>query len=196
MPDYGKGSAPTEDVILAGGNLEYNTVITGEISAGTWSSVGYTAKDAGGVLSVKAATFTDVKVTGLSDPVKRKAVGRDATFKANLVQMNMDNLAIVLGDTPAAVASGKYRGGKSVVGTTMRWRYTVPNDDAPTKDKRLYMYKARVEEAVEIPFADEKESQIALTLTLLEVTGGETPAIIDGGVALTGFRYQIEEGSF
>lgn len=196
MPDYGVGTTPTEDIILAGGNLEYNTTYTGEISAGTWSSVGYTAKEAGGVLSVSPAAFTDVKVTGLTDPVKRKATGRPATFKATLVQITMNNLAIVLGDTPAAVASGKYKGGKSVVGTFMKWRYTVQNDDATSKDKRLYLFKARVEEAVEIPFNDDKESAIVLTLTANEVTGGESTAIIDGGAALTGYRFQIEEGSF
>jgi hypothetical protein len=194
--DYGLGANPTDEIILAGGNLEYCLTGTGEVTAGTWTSVGYTAKDAGATLTDKPATFHDVNVTGLTDPVKRKPLDRQVQLKATLLQLRLENLAIAGGGLPTDVAGGVLKGGATVEPQELKWRYTVQNDDDPTKDKRLYIPHGKVTDAADIPFKDEAESGVALTISGYEVRGTEAPAVTYGGASLTGYRYLIAEGTF
>jgi len=193
MPvDYGTGGKATE-VLLSGGDLQYCTTLTGEISAGSFVSVGYTDKEAGGTLRDAQPTFVDVKVTGLDDPVKRKAQDREVTFSGILLQATPTNLALASGGLAADVAAGVFLGGKSKDASEMKWRYTVQNDDAPTKDQRLYLMRVKVVESVEVPWADNKVTAIKMTLKAYAVTDA---TVVRSAASLVGYRYVLEEGSF
>ncbi len=144
MPEYGQGANPEKEILLAGGKLEYCTSITGEITAGTFVNVGYTAKDAGGVFNDKQPTFKEVKVTGLPDAVKRKATDRDVTLKVTILQTNLTNIALACGASPSDIVAGKYKGGGLVDAATLKWKYTVPNEDDPTKAKKLTIPQGKV----------------------------------------------------
>jgi len=192
MSEYGEGTNPENEIILAGGKLEYCSSITGEISAGTFVNIGYTAKEAGGTLRDPQPRFKDVFVTGLQDPVKRRALDRDVTFKATILQAKLENLAIAAGGSPADVVAGKFKGGYAKDATILKWRYTVQNDDNNSKDQRLTLFQAKVVDAFEIPWADDKESAVVVTLKPLAAPS----TVKDGGSSLEGYRYLLEEGSF
>jgi len=192
MPDYGTGQKAKE-IILSGGNLEYRSYVTGDLTGGSWSGIGFTAKDAGGTLTDKQPTFKDVKVTGQDDPVKRKALDREVTFKTTILQSTLTNIAIATGGLAADVVAGVFKGGKSVDSQYLQFRYTVPNDDDPTKDQRLYLPRARVMDSVEIPYGDDKESAIVLSLKAEAVVDA---SLVYGGASLEGYRYVVTEGTY
>jgi hypothetical protein len=194
MPDYGVGASPTNEIYLAGGNLEYCTTITGEISAGSFISVGYTDKDQGGVFTDKQPSFKDTFVTGIDDPVKRRAKDREVTLKCLFRQVTLENFAIATGGLPSDVASNTFKGGKSVDAQYVKWRYTVQNPDDATKDIKIVLMKAKVQDASEVKFSDSEEAGLAVTLKAYAVLSTDTAA--NGGTALTDYRYVITRGSF
>lgn len=196
MPDYGVGTTPTNEIILAGGNLEYCTTITGEISAGSFISVGYTDKDAGGVFTDKQPSFKDTFVTGIDDPVKRKAKDREVTLKVLFRQMTLENFAIATGGLPSDVANSTFKGGKSQDAQYVKWRYTVQNPDDSTKDIRVVLMKGKIVDSSEVKFGDNDEAGISVTIRGFQVLGSESPTIANGGTALTDYRYVMTRGSF
>jgi len=192
MPDYGTGQKAKE-IILSGGDLEYRAYVTGDLTGGgSWTSIGFTAKDAGGMLTDKQPTFKDVKVTGQDDPVKRKAIDREINFKTTILQSTLANIAIATGGVAADVVAGVFKGGKSVDAVDLQFRYTVQNEDDSAKDQRLYLPRANVVDSTEIPWGDEKESAIVLTLKAEAVVD----SVLYGGASLVGYRYVITEGSY
>lgn len=104
MQDYGTGEK-AKDIFLQGGDLLIAGALftAGDITGNgpAWTSLGYTEKTQGGSLSDKPPTFKDVKVTGLSDPVKRKATDREVTLKALLVQTTLANVQLAIGAADA-----------------------------------------------------------------------------------------------
>jgi hypothetical protein len=104
MQDYGTGNK-AKDIFLQGGDISVASALfsAGDImGAGpTWTSLGYTAKDQGGVLSDKPPTFKDVKVTGYNDPIKRRAGDREVKLKVLLVQTTLANLKLAIGAADA-----------------------------------------------------------------------------------------------
>jgi len=193
--DYGTGQKAKE-IIMAGGNLEYASLVaSGDVTAAAFTSLGYTASDAGGTLSDKPPTFKEVKVTGMNDPIKRKAGDRDVQFKVILSQATIKNLMIASGgaDTDWNVA-GYFLGGKSQDAPLRTWRYTVQNDDDNTQDQRCYIPAGRVIDAVEVKYSDSDAVGLALTIKAYEITG----AVILGaaGPSLIGFRYAMQAGTF
>jgi len=190
--DLGTGGK-SKEIILAGGDLGYCATLTGEVSAGVFTSIGYTAKDAGGVLSDKQPTFKEVKVTGLKDPVKRKALDRDVTFKVTILQSTLANIAIATGGVAADATASGFVGGKAQDAAILKWQFLVQNDDDGTKDKKLIIPRGQVMDAVEVPYNDDKETAIAVTIKALEVTDA---TVVNGGASLVGARYVMSEGSF
>lgn len=192
MPDYGLGENPTDDIIIAGGNLEYCSSITGEIIAGSFVSIGYTAKEAGGVFRDAESRFKDVFATGLDDPVKRKALDKDVTFKVTVIQANLQNMAIAAGGLPSDAAGGKFRGGKSKDAPVLKWRYTVLNADKPTGGHRLYIPCGKVVDVFEIPWKDDAETAFVLTIKAYAAPA----TVLEETESFEGYRYLLLEGSF
>lgn len=194
MPDFGQGTNPEKEILLAGGKLEYRVETTGNIQTGTWVNVGYLSKEAGQTFNPGLPQFQEVFVTGLTDPVKRRGKSREPLLKATLVQCNPVNLAIACGQAAADVASGKFVGGKVVDAPLMAWRLTIPNEDEPTKNLRIVFFKGRIVEAPDINFKDESEVPVPVTIRAWEVTGDEDPEIVDGTDPIeAGSRFQVEQ---
>jgi len=190
--DFGVGTKPEDDIVMAGGELEFcESQVAGDVTAYVFTGVGYTAKDAGGVLSDKQPTYKDVKVTGMADPVKRRAVDREVTFKATLLQVTLENFRLATGSKAADVVGGVFLGGKAQEAEKQCWRYTVKNEDDAAKSLQIYIPRGQVIEAVEVPFADEKETGVQVTIKGFEVKVAQ----LLGAQSLVGYRYAIKQGA-
>ena len=181
--------AYTIDDLDAPNQLSFATIPT----APAWLGVGYTAPDTGGTLTDKAPSFKEMRVTGMNDPVKRKAMDRDVQFKIVLSQATLANMNLATGGNDATdVAASYFLGGKSQDSPMRSWRFTVQNDDDNTQDQRLIIPRGQVIDAVEAKYADGDAVGLALTIKAYEAPSGVT----FNGVSLQGFRYLISAASY
>ena len=186
MPDYGEGVNPQNEIVLAGPKVEYCETLAGEVTAGSFTNIGYTDKEAGGTLVDAPPEFQEVFVTGLVDPVKRKGTKKNVTFKFRFNQVNLTNLAIATGQALSQKSGEILLGGKVQDAPLYKWRFVVPNDDDSTKDITVIIPRGRVIETSEVKFSDTAPTGVDVTIQALEVVAS---GITLNAAQLAGYRW-------
>jgi len=172
---------------FGGGTLFINQADQTYSSVGTFTSVGGTDKENGGVMRIGQPRIKQVFTENDKDePSAQWTEGRDVYFDVTLAEMTLTNFALSLGINPNQIGSDGTSTFLNVAGTEaivyFPAIYQVLQDGQTNKYYWLTLPVCEILNAVEIGFKDLEPVQLKLSLKAHKATTG----------TLAGMKFQIK----